>query len=77
MKDCDDTGEIVTVAYAREEESKKGMDSSQVTGAASSYARKYALENTDCTHRKFKITCLNFGWKVIRAKNGKAILFAI
>jgi hypothetical protein len=29
--------------YAREEESKKGMDGSQVTGAASSYARKYAL----------------------------------
>ena len=30
-------------AWAREEESKKGMDSSQVTGASSSYARKYAL----------------------------------
>ena len=30
-------------AYAREPESKKGMDESQVTGAASSYARKYAL----------------------------------
>lgn len=30
-------------AYAREEESKKGMDSSQITGSASSYARKYAL----------------------------------
>lgn len=30
-------------ALAREEESKKGMDGSQVTGASSSYARKYAL----------------------------------
>lgn len=30
-------------AFAREDESKKGMDVSQVTGAASSYARKYAL----------------------------------
>lgn len=30
-------------AYARESETKKGMDSSQITGAASSYARKYAL----------------------------------
>ena len=30
-------------AYAREEESKKGMDGAQVTGGASSYARKYAL----------------------------------
>ena len=30
-------------AYAREELSKKGMDSSQITGTASSYARKYCL----------------------------------
>lgn len=30
-------------AYAREAENKKGMDDSQITGAASSYARKYAL----------------------------------
>ena len=29
--------------YAREEEAKKGMDGSQITGASSSYARKYAL----------------------------------
>lgn len=34
---------ISTDAYAREPESKKGMDSSQITGTASSYARKYAL----------------------------------
>lgn len=34
---------IGTTAYAREDDSKKGMDGSQVTGAASSYARKYAL----------------------------------
>jgi hypothetical protein len=31
------------VGYAREEETKKGMDGSQVTGSSSSYARKYAL----------------------------------
>lgn len=30
-------------AYAREQETKKGMDGSQITGSASSYARKYAL----------------------------------
>lgn len=30
-------------AYAREEETKKGMDAAQITGSASSYARKYAL----------------------------------
>ena len=32
-----------TIAYAREDESKKGMDLAQLTGACSSYARKYAL----------------------------------
>lgn len=35
-------------AYAREEETKKGMDSSQITGATSSYARKYALNGLFC-----------------------------
>ena len=35
--------QVITTAFAREEDQKKGMDSSQVTGAASSYARKYAL----------------------------------
>lgn len=34
---------VSNTAYAREEESKKGMDGSQITGTASSYARKYAL----------------------------------
>ena len=39
-----ETGEnVCNSAYAREEESKKGMDGSQITGTASSYARKYAL----------------------------------
>jgi len=35
--------EVRVSAFAREEETKKGMDSSQITGSASSYARKYAL----------------------------------
>ena len=34
---------IETTAFAREEESKKGMDGSQLTGSCSSYASKYAL----------------------------------
>lgn len=34
---------ITNCAFAREEESKKGMDGAQVTGTSSSYARKYAL----------------------------------
>ena len=41
--DCDGLNEITNTAYAREEETKKGMDGSQITGTASSYARKYAL----------------------------------
>ena len=39
---------IITSAFAREEEKKKGMDSSQITGASSSYARKYALNGLFC-----------------------------
>jgi len=38
-----DSVSITNTAYAREEESRKGMDSAQLTGATSSYARKYAL----------------------------------
>jgi len=39
-----ETGEqLTTTASARESETKKGMDDSQITGTASSYARKYAL----------------------------------
>lgn len=56
---------IENVAYAREEESKKGMDGSQITGASSSYARKYALnglfliddvKDSDTTNTGIKIT---------------------
>ncbi len=39
----DGENSISASAFAREEENKKGMDGSQITGASSSYARKYAL----------------------------------
>jgi len=40
----EDDAELIGVeAYAREPETKKGMDEAQITGTASSYARKYAL----------------------------------
>lgn len=39
----DGQNSIENSAFAREEETKKGMDGSQITGASSSYARKYAL----------------------------------
>lgn len=39
----DGTNTISATAFAREAENKKGMDEAQITGACSSYARKYAL----------------------------------
>ena len=42
------SGVISTTAFARESLSKKGMDDSQITGSASSYARKYALNGLFC-----------------------------
>jgi len=43
LQSVDKETSICSTAYAREEEIKKGMDGSQITGASSSYARKYAL----------------------------------
>jgi len=43
LLDIEDNSTMTNTAYAREEEEKKGMDGSQITGTASSYARKYAL----------------------------------
>lgn len=66
-----ETGEIVEAsAMAREEENKKGMDASQLTGSTSSYARKYALNglfaiddtkdsDTTNTHGKENVTVLS------------------
>jgi hypothetical protein len=39
----DETDSVEATAFAREPEAQKGMSDSQITGAASSYARKYAL----------------------------------
>ena len=46
--DCETEARISNVAYAREEEQVKGMSASQITGSASSYARKYALNGLFC-----------------------------
>lgn len=48
LRDTESADEISVTAYAREAEDKKGQDSSQVTGATSSYARKYALNGLFC-----------------------------
>ena len=68
---CAESGEVIEAsAMAREEENKKGMDSSQLTGSTSSYARKYALNglfaiddtkdsDTTNTHNKDTSKALN------------------
>lgn len=43
LLDCESNEDMIVSASAREAAEKKGMDAAQVTGATSSYARKYAL----------------------------------
>lgn len=72
-----ETKECITVsAFAREEETKKGMDGSQVTGASSSYARKIALnglfliddsKNSDDTNTEQKPTLESLSQEIAQA----------
>ena len=64
LRDCE-SGEIIeqNVAYAREEESKKWMDAAQITWAASSYARKYALNGLFCIDDVKDADATNTHWK--------------
>ena len=48
LTDVQDGSFVINTAYAREAETKTGMDLSQITGTASSYARKYALNGLFC-----------------------------
>ena len=48
LHDCDTEENVSVTAFAREASEKKGMDESQITGTASSYARKYALNGLFC-----------------------------
>jgi hypothetical protein len=45
---ANESDSLTVSAFAREAETKKGMDDAQVTGSASSYARKYALNGLFC-----------------------------
>ena len=66
----DFSNRITTVAYAREEDSKKGMDASQLTGATSSYARKYALNGLFAIDDTKDSDDMNQGEKpVVRSQN--------
>lgn len=68
LTDTESKETVDITAYAREEENKKGMDGSQITGASSSYARKYALnglfliddtKDSDATNDHGKVTTSN------------------
>lgn len=68
---------ISTSAYAREQLEKKKMDASQVTGAASSYARKYALngllaiddtKDADSVEDKPVPQNTAYNWKTLKAR---------
>lgn len=48
LADQESDGVVEADAYAREPQDKKGMDDSQITGMASSYAKKYALNGLFC-----------------------------
>lgn len=48
LQDIESTEKIVNTSYARECDSKPKMDSAQITGSCSSYARKYALNGLFC-----------------------------
>ncbi len=48
LVDTESGDSVFVTAYAREPQNKKGMDDSQITGMASSYARKYALNGLFC-----------------------------
>lgn len=83
LADIESKVSIDSVAYAREEETKKGMDGSQITGAASSYARKYALNGMFCIDdtkdadamkpetKEYKCADCGAPFKAFTDKNGK------
>lgn len=48
LTDCVSDSQVTATAYAREQETAKGMTAPQITGSCSSYARKYALNGLFC-----------------------------
>lgn len=64
---------IETYAYARESETKKGMDDSQVTGATSSYARKYALNGLFCIDDTKEVDTMDNSFKSISTDQLKTL----
>jgi len=68
----EDGSQVSATAFAREEEEKKGMDGSQVTGASSSYARKYALNGLFCIDDTADSDTTNVGDKAAQSDKAPA-----
>lgn len=68
----DGENSISNHAFAREDAAKKGMDGSQVTGTASSYARKYALNGLLAIDDTKDADALNYGTPIKAADTTKA-----
>ena len=68
LKDAE-TWEVIETAsaYAREDESQKGMSSSQLSGSTSSYARKYCLWGLFCLNDEKDADATNTHWKEEKA----------
>lgn len=65
--DIEGTGTISTIAYAQIATDKKGMDVAQMTGSASSYARKYALNGLFAIDDSEDIDSIDHGEKTTKA----------
>ncbi|MEE0994815.1 MAG: ERF family protein [Prevotella sp.] len=77
VKVTDGKNEVTNTAFAREEETKKGMDGSQLTGCSSSYARKYALNGMFCIDDTKDCDALQQALAEINAATSIAALTAI
>ena len=74
LTDCETGEQLFSCALAREAETKKGMDDSQITGTASSYARKYALNGLfllDDTKDEDSDECRKYKENKIKAESPK------
>ena len=69
--DTETSENVYVSAYAREADGKKGMDESQVTGTASSYARKYALNGLFCIDDAKDADTDAYGRQTGKDKSGK------
>lgn len=69
--DTETSENVYVSAYAREADGKKGMDESQVTGTASSYARKYALNGLFCIDDAKDADTDAYGRQTGKDKTGK------